>query len=76
MAAAAPAVLLQAGYSRDMERDADEFAWRWLDARHIGRQTLTMLLTRIEARSGTGEVPSILSTHPSLRQRADSARRR
>jgi Zn-dependent protease with chaperone function len=76
MAAAAPAVLLQAGYSRDMEREADRFAYAWLDRRGIPRDVMAGLLTRVEAAGGAGDVPSILSTHPSLRERGEAARAR
>jgi len=76
MAAAAPAVMLQAGYSRDMESEADAFAYAWLDRRGIRRDVLAELLARVEEKTGAGGVPSILSTHPSLQQRADAARNR
>lgn len=76
MAAAAPVVLLQAGYSRDMEREADAFAYAWLDRRGIRRDVLAALLARMEEESGTGGVPSMLSTHPSLRERSEAARGR
>ena len=74
LASAAPAVLLQSRYSRRDEREADAFAFAW-SARHgVPPTRMTDLLQRIEAKLGDGGLPSILSTHPSSRERAESAR--
>lgn len=78
--AAAPAVLLQAKYSRDLEREADAYAVAVLDANGIERRhfaRMLMLLERAQlegASSGAGAVTSYLSTHPVTAERLDALR--
>jgi len=73
LAAAAPAVLIQAGYSREDEREADRFAYDWADSQGIPRTRLTDLLARVEEAEGTDGIPSLLSTHPATEERARAA---
>jgi Zn-dependent protease with chaperone function len=78
LTAAAPAALVNAGYSRDMERDADAFAYAWMRRHGIAPQRLTDLLQRLAARNA-GREAGLLDTHPGLAERvraAAKARRR
>jgi Zn-dependent protease with chaperone function len=72
IAAAAPAALLEANYSRDLEREADAFAIRVLDANDIPRAHLVDMLRRLETSakaSGIAGGLKYLSTHPATAER-------
>jgi Zn-dependent protease with chaperone function len=75
LAAAAPALLLQTRYSRDNEREADEFAVQAMKGAHIDPAHFARILVRLEAtaRRGPG-MPSFISTHPETAERAALAR--
>jgi Zn-dependent protease with chaperone function len=73
LATAAPTVLVTAAYSRDFEREADEFAYRWLSRQHIDPRHLGDLLERIAAQQGDGG--GFLASHPDLRERLRAMRR-
>ncbi len=83
LAAAIPAAVLQARYSRDMEREADDFAARMLSQNRLSPTLLAAMLDRLErARLGstdTGDEPEGLSrylaTHPRTEERMRSLRR-
>jgi Zn-dependent protease with chaperone function len=62
-----PMSLVQNGYSRDHEREADEFALRVLNDNGILTQPLADLFERIMQQYG--DVPSWLSTHPATADR-------
>jgi Zn-dependent protease with chaperone function len=70
-----PAVLLEAGYSRGMEREADDFALQWLSREGIPRERFAAILERLESASGAAGIPEFLSTHPATRERVEDARR-
>jgi len=74
LSAAIPTVLMQAKYSRDFEREADEFAFEYLKARGVSTDALSDLLQRLEqSDSGDGEnVAGWLSSHPPSRERTES----
>lgn len=70
LATAAPA-LLQARHSRDLEREADGFARQWLAAARIPDTAFDAILCRMaDDRGAKGELPSFLSTHPAVDERA------
>ena len=80
LAAAAPAVLLNARYSRELEREADGYAARALGAAGIAPMRLADMLERMEtghARAGhenpTGAF-AYLSTHPTTEERLRTLR--
>lgn len=50
--ATAPAMLLQASYSRDLEREADAYAARMLRHNGMGPRLLAVMLRRLEAAHG------------------------
>lgn len=72
--AGAPAALVQAGYSRDMEREADDFAVAALQARGRSPAMLASMLEKLMAAHGataddrTGPM-SWLSSHPDTAER-------
>ncbi|WP_045233348.1 M48 family metallopeptidase [Deinococcus pimensis] len=71
-ASALPLLLVQNGYSREMERDADRVAAGWL-MRHGGStRPLRDILTRLDEERPS--VPDLLSTHPGLEERLSDLR--
>lgn len=79
LAAAAPTLLLQAKFSRDFEREADDFALAYLARRGIPLEVFAAILQRMEEKrhegknAGKGE-PNYLSSHPGTRERIERAR--
>ncbi len=75
LAAAAPTLLLQAKFSRDFEREADDFALAHLARRGIPPEMFAAILQRMEEkRPGGKDVPDFLSSHPGTRERIERAR--
>lgn len=66
-AAGLPSLLLQNGYSRDMEREADAYALHWLDARCIPRHRFADILQRLDKRPPS--TANLLSSHPGTTDR-------
>ena len=80
LAASASSALLDAKYSRDFERDADEFAIALLDDNQIPRDRFVRILERLEeaaqkAGAAGGGVFSYLSSHPVTGERIESIKR-
>ena len=72
LATTVPTVLVQAKFSRDFEREADEFAIQYLQARGIALDSFAEILLRMEKQKPTAhDVPNYLSTHPATRERVD-----
>ena len=72
LAAAAPAALLQARYSRELEREADRHAAAVLDANGIPRAHFVRILERLQASTGgeaAGGMLDYLSSHPVTSER-------
>ncbi|MGB5257008.1 MAG: M48 family metallopeptidase [Woeseiaceae bacterium] len=71
LSAAIPTVLMQAKYSRDFEREADEFAFDYLASRGVPTDALSDLLLRLEDSESDddGGIPGWLSSHPPSRER-------
>ena len=75
LAAAAPTLLLQAKFSRDFEREADDYALEYLARRGIPLETFSAILQRMEEkRPGGKDAPDYLSSHPATRERIARAR--
>jgi Zn-dependent protease with chaperone function len=69
---AVPTVLVNSAYSRDFEREADEFAFRWMAQHNVAPVQLGNLLARLikpEGETGAG----YLASHPSLLERVKAA---
>jgi Zn-dependent protease with chaperone function len=75
LAATAPTVLVNAGYSREFEREADAFAFRRMTERRIDPGHLADLLERLStAQGGNGNEPGFLASHPQIRERVQAFR--
>ena len=63
--------LVNTGYSRDAEREADAFALERLKAAGIGTEGLEDFFARLQEERGTGDGPllRLLSTHPATAER-------
>ena len=72
--AALPTLLLQSGFSRALEREADSWALDRLEAADIDPAWSARVLGRLEAqRNGLGAIPELLSTHPATAERRAAA---
>ncbi|MGB5624207.1 MAG: M48 family metallopeptidase [Woeseiaceae bacterium] len=73
LSAAVPTILMQARYSRDFEREADDFAFEYLETRGVSTNALSDLLLRLEQSESDdgGNIPGWLSSHPPPRERID-----
>ena len=69
IAASLPAILVESGYSRAFEREADEVAGRYLVAKGWGTEPLRDILARLT--EGV-DAPTFLSSHPGTEARLDS----
>ena len=70
--AAAPTILIQAKYSRDLETEADDFARRMLQANGLSPSCLGEMLAQLEqahARKSGAQTQDYLSSHPAGAQR-------
>ena len=73
LAASIPTVLVQSGYSRTFEREADDYAYEFLESENIPATRFTDILLRLEAEYGGG-VEGVLSyflTHPPATERVE-----
>jgi Zn-dependent protease with chaperone function len=64
--------ILTASYTREAETAADGFAFALLNRTGIGTEGLASFFDRIEGMGG--DIPEILSTHPTTGNRAEAAR--
>lgn len=69
LAAGLPSLLLQNGYSRDMEREADAYALAWLNTACIPPRHFADILGRLD-KDTTGST-TLLDSHPGTRQRIE-----
>ena len=67
LAAGIPAILLQQGYSRDMEDEADTFALETLLRAHIPPHRFSDILMRIDPDTNTSS--TLFSSHPDTKER-------
>ncbi len=73
-AAALPAFLLEARYSRAFELEADRVGFTLMDATGVDRAHFVRFLARMEQEHGSS-VPGFLSTHPRADERSREAER-
>jgi Zn-dependent protease with chaperone function len=77
LAVGLPAVLLNAAYSREFEREADQVAFSYLESRDIDLAELGELLVRIDEVYGRDpDASTLLDSHPGSRERLEAARER
>jgi len=63
-------VLVEAKYSRNFEREADEYALQHLRAHNIAPHYFADILLRMEnSKPARGDIPDYLSTHPATEER-------
>jgi Zn-dependent protease with chaperone function len=78
--AVAPTALMQLKYSRDLERDADSYAARALEANDMSLGLLADILERMEAAHGgsgrgVGGAVAYVSSHPATEERIANLRK-
>jgi len=66
--ASLPAVLVESGYSREFEYEADAVAAEYLNRKGWGTKPLIEILIRLSTKVG-GSERSLLSTHPATEDR-------
>jgi len=69
LAAGAPALLTQARYSRQLEREADDYSYAWLRAHHIPTHYFGDVLSRLGANHGRDAAVSYFASHPPVEER-------
>ena len=76
LAISIPVLLLESGFSRDHERQADEFAFALLRRHGRSPEDFAAIMQRLADHHGDAahEPVSYLSTHPPSRERIDAAR--
>ena len=67
LAAGLPSLLLQNGYSRDMEHEADTYALAWLNTACIAPRHFADILGRLD--QDTTDSTTLLDSHPGTQQR-------
>lgn len=74
LAAAAPTVLMQASYSRELEQDADDYGAALLRGNSLSPALLADALDRLGRLHPGGALPAYLASHPSTADRIKSLR--
>jgi Zn-dependent protease with chaperone function len=74
-AAALPALLLELGYSREFEREADRTAGNYLLEKGYGTSPLQAIFERMVEKSGRDPGLNLLSTHPGMQERIELLKR-
>ena len=69
LAAGLPSLLLQKGYSRNMEREADAYALAWLNTACIPPRHFADILGRLD--KDTTDSTTLLDSHPGTHQRLE-----
>jgi Zn-dependent protease with chaperone function len=69
LAAALPAMVIQARYSQSFETEADDFAYQYLIANGVPTHRFADILTRMAAGDGADGIERYLSTHPPTQER-------
>jgi Zn-dependent protease with chaperone function len=81
LVALAPTALLQANYSRELEREADRYAADTLRLNHVSLEVMARMLVRLDESRDSAEGASkegmldYLSSHPVTRERLEEFRR-
>ena len=75
LAVGIPALLLQTGYSRDFEREADAFGAQFMVANGLAPEHLASILEKLEKSHTGGTAPPYLSTHPVTTERSEALRK-
>lgn len=68
-AAALPTMLVQRGYSREFERQADAAAGKYLIRNYDSTRAYRRMLKRLSEKSAADAGPSMIATHPAVKER-------
>jgi predicted Zn-dependent protease len=69
-----PNMIVQSKYSRDFEREADDFAFDYLKRRNVSPEALTAILVRMEKNhASSNTLLDYVSSHPATKERAARA---
>lgn len=64
-----PMILVESGYSRDFEREADDAVIRYFSQKSWNSKPFQEILLSLQQASGHSQQPSFLSTHPGIQER-------
>jgi len=67
--AALPGILIESGYSRDFEREADKFSFTYMKENNIPSEYFATLLKKLESQQKTSGKSNLFSTHPATSER-------
>jgi len=71
MAATMPTLLIESGYSRDFEKEADLFAGNYMVSKGWGTEPFRRILQSLDEDAGDSDVPSFFLTHPGTDKRLE-----
>lgn len=74
MAATMPTLLIESGYSREFEEEADLFAGEYMAQKGWGTGSFRDILQSLGREAGESDVPSFFLTHPGTDNRLDALR--
>ncbi|MCP4265770.1 MAG: M48 family metallopeptidase [Candidatus Brocadiaceae bacterium] len=69
-----PVIMAQTKYSRDFERESDEFAFHLLTRNHISTEAFASIMERLDKDNKSIDKLSFVSTHPVTYKRIERAR--
>jgi Zn-dependent protease with chaperone function len=69
LASAIPTLLIENGYSRSFEKEADLVSGEWLQKQYGGAGALKSILIKLHDGNEGMEIPELMSTHPDLKNR-------
>jgi Zn-dependent protease with chaperone function len=69
LSASIPYMLVENGYSRKIESEADLVSGQWLQSKYGSTESLKSILTKLYESSEGAELPEMISTHPDLENR-------
>ncbi len=69
LASAIPTILIERGYSRSLEKEADLVSGAWLQGKYGSTEALRSILIKLHRGKGDEDTLELLSTHPDLKNR-------
>ena len=69
LASALPTLLIERGYSRSLEKEADLVSGTWLQGKYGSTEALKSILVKLHRGKGDADTLEMLSTHPDLKNR-------
>ena len=69
LASAIPTLLIENGYSRSFEKEADLVSGEWLQNKYGSPEAMKSILIKLNAGAEGISIPELLSTHPDLHNR-------